>query len=165
MEALSLLPRQYHLNWNHFGDGVCMGGVQKLAHEKLDNHDNVSYVLWGNKPNREILDWYGEKQVNCFINVSSTEGLPVSAQEALGFGVPLILSDVGGNKELIRDNGILLSPDPAPQEICDALIELIDMKQERYCELRENAMNLWKEQYNAQKNAKKFTDNLKTLLQ
>lgn len=43
-----------------------------------------------------------------FIMSSFEEGLPVAAQEAMQMGLPLILTDVGGCKELIDGNGILV---------------------------------------------------------
>ncbi|MFR4320263.1 MAG: glycosyltransferase [Blautia massiliensis (ex Durand et al. 2017)] len=45
------------------------------------------------------------------MNVSSSEGIPVSIMEATSFGIPGIATDAGGTKEIIRDkeNGVLLS--------------------------------------------------------
>lgn len=45
---------------------------------------------------------------NCFIFPSLDEGLPTVAIEAMRAGLPLIISDVGGCRELIDGNGILL---------------------------------------------------------
>lgn len=47
-------------------------------------------------------------KANCFIFPSLDEGLPIVAIEAMRAGLPLILTDVGGCKELINGNGILL---------------------------------------------------------
>lgn len=50
-------------------------------------------------------------EANLFIMTSTDEGLPISAQEAMREGLPLILTDVGGCEELIDGNGLLITPD------------------------------------------------------
>ena len=49
------------------------------------------------------------KDANLFVMSSLDEGLPISAIEALRAKLPLILTNVGGNKELIRNNGYLVT--------------------------------------------------------
>ena len=48
---------------------------------------------------------------NAFILPSLIEGWSISVMEAMFYGLPLILTDVGGNGEIIRDigNGLLIS--------------------------------------------------------
>ncbi|MFY8126734.1 MAG: glycosyltransferase [Chitinophagaceae bacterium] len=45
-------------------------------------------------------------EYDVFILISDSEGLPISAIEAMSAGLPLILSNVGGCNELINNNGI-----------------------------------------------------------
>lgn len=45
---------------------------------------------------------------NAFLLISDSEGLPISAIEAMSAGLPLILSNVGGCTELIYNNGVLV---------------------------------------------------------
>lgn len=50
--------------------------------------------------------------VDCFAFPSLQEGLPVSLMEAMAAGLPVVCSDVRGNRDLIKDgvNGKLLDP-------------------------------------------------------
>ncbi len=53
------------------------------------------------------------------------EGLPYTAMEALGFGVPLIASDVGGLREVLRDGRTaLLVPPSQPDRLMQAMLKL-----------------------------------------
>lgn len=59
-----------------------------------------------------------------FVMTSKDEGLPVAAQEAMSFGMPLILTDVGGCRELICENGFLINP--KLEEVIEAINYYID---------------------------------------
>ena len=57
-----------------------------------------------------------------FINVSSTEGIPVSIMEAMSFGIPVIATAVGGTPEIVNnENGYLLSKDPSAKELAEVI--------------------------------------------
>ena len=56
---------------------------------------------------------------NIFIMTSTDEGLPVAAQEAMAVGMPLIVTDVGGCRELIEDNGVIIQP--KIEDVVDAI--------------------------------------------
>lgn len=57
----------------------------------------------------EIKNFDNYAEYDVFALISDSEGLPMSALEAHTAGVPLLLSDVGGCNELIKDNGLLVS--------------------------------------------------------
>lgn len=160
IDALSSIPKNYRIKWRHYGDGICGEELKKSAMEKLSNCENISYEFVGNVDNYIILNAYEEYPVDCFINVSSTEGLPISAQEALGYGIPLILSDVGGNRELVNENGIMLSANPSPDEIQKALLRLIDVSHDEKSRMHQKSMKLWCEKYDASVNADKFVQDI-----
>ena len=44
-----------------------------------------------------------------FINLSSSEGIPVSIMEAQSFGIPVIATNVGGSGEIVvSETGVLV---------------------------------------------------------
>lgn len=71
---------------------------------------------------KEILE-----QQDIFIMTSKDEGLPVAAQEAMSYEMPLILTDVGGCRELIHDNGFLIKP--VIEDVIQALNYYLQNKQ------------------------------------
>jgi len=65
--------------------------------------------------------------MNAYICTSQTEGLSNSILEAMASGVPVIATDVGGNREAVADGvtGFVV-PDHSPQAIARAACELVD---------------------------------------
>lgn len=164
IQALSIVPDDISVEWDHFGDGNMYDELSKLAEKLLNDKKNILYHFNGLVSNKEIHSFYQINAIDCFINVSSTEGLPISIQEALAYGIPIIASNVGGNAELINNNGRLLSENPAPNEICDALVWLFRMNSEFRHNLHMNSMILWKSKFDARKNAKIIVQDIQLLL-
>lgn len=84
------------------------------------------------------------KNANVYIMSSTDEGLPISAQEAMNYGLPLILTDVGGCSELISENGILTSTDL--NEITEAIVCLNDNK-DMLKKMGETSKRIFEERY------------------
>jgi glycosyltransferase involved in cell wall biosynthesis len=71
---------------------------------------------------------------------SASEGLPIALIEAAASGLPCVVTDVGGCREIIEScqNGIVVEPND-PQKFADA-IEAIINNAERYSEYSANAL-------------------------
>lgn len=148
IEALLELEKNdisYH--WTHIGDGPEFENIKKLAQKTL-NMNNVNFA--GFLKNQEVINWYKDNYVSVFINLSASEGVPVSIMEAMSMHIPVIATDVGGTGEIVnKNNGILLPKDCGISEIVDALIRIKEMNEMDYNELRKNAFIMWKEKCNA----------------
>lgn len=93
--------------WIHIGDGPLRETIQKYAIFKLKD---IDFKFYGIVDNAEITKIYIDENVDFFINMSDSEGLPVSIMEAMSVGIPFIARDVGGNSELDNGNsGLILS--------------------------------------------------------
>lgn len=122
----------------------------------------IRYKFKGNIPNDEIIKEYTDIQPDCFITLSSTEGLPVSVMEAMGCGVAVIATNVGGVPELINENGVLLSDNPSPEQVADAIVEIAKTEKTRL-KMRVASRKLWEEKYDCEKNAKLFSDYIRSI--
>ena len=115
----------------------------------------------GQVSNREVISYYMNNHVNLFINVSESEGIPVSIMEAISFGIPVIATDVGGTSEIVIDgfNGLLLNKtfdiDKLVDVISCAILGRIDL-----LSFRKNARILWTEKYSCENNYYKFYENI-----
>lgn len=144
------------VRWTHFGTGSHYEETVKYAEELLGDRKNISYEMPGFVPVEEIMQFYVEHCIDCFLTTSSTEGCPVSVQEAMSFGIPVIATAVGGIPGMIDGNGILLSQNPQPQDISDAIKQLYGMSDEEKEEMHGRARELWEKKYNAAVNSEEF---------
>jgi glycosyltransferase involved in cell wall biosynthesis len=152
--AETVLLFNKNIRWFHFGSGSEMNTI--LAFIQQHQKDNHEIHFFGQKTNEEVLEFYKNNDVTVFLNVSSSEGIPVSIMEAFSFGIPAIATDVGGTSEIVNNqNGILLSENPTPHEIKAAIEEVIT-----HPEKREAAYQTWNELYNAEKNYVGFVKKL-----
>src|SRR5690606_34587560 len=93
------------VKWTHFGDGPLMNEVkQKVGSLKLSKFCEFK----GYVPNGEFLSYLQSTAISLVINVSESEGIPVSLMEAISFGIPVAGPDVCGVPELVtKDTGLL----------------------------------------------------------
>lgn len=163
IEGLSFL--ETNIRWIHFGNGDSMGQIRKLAEEKLMGRKNIKYQFLGNVSNEEIRDFYKKNEVRCFITTSSIEGgSPVSVMEALAAGIPVIGTAVGDIADMVNGNGILLSGQPKPHEIAEAINKIVSSSEEEWNRMGEKSYQLWKEKYNAETNAVIFVESVKQII-
>ena len=93
------LVKTKNLKWIHFGVGSEFEKVRVIAKNLLLN--KISYEFLGQVKNQYLLDWYKKNNPSLFINLSISEGIPVSIMEAMSFGIPCIATKVGGSEELV----------------------------------------------------------------
>lgn len=121
--ALSTLKLPF--KWVHFGDGIERPLVEKYIEEFSEN--NSTAILYGRVPNHEVLEYYQNTPVDIFVNISSSEGVPVSIMEALMAGIPCVATDVGGTRELVNDNcGLLLPSDITASALSQTFISIYE---------------------------------------
>lgn len=148
--------------WHHVGDGQLRQQVTRLAEHIFP--ENVSYHFWGNIPNEKVIEFYKNTPIDIFVNVSISEGIPVSIMEAQSCGIPVVATAVGGNSEIVTpDNGMLLSENPTPHEIAYALEQILFNSSFRQEKSKFSRLN-WEQRFNAEKNFRDFADTLCSLL-
>lgn len=157
IEALSQI-NDLNIKWIHFGDGANYERTMEYAKQKLANLANISYEFMGYAETEQIMDFYGKNTVNAFITTTESEGCPVSVQEAMAYGIPIIGTNVAEIPYMIKENGILLSADPSPEEVSSAIRHLYGLPREEIVLMREKSYQLWKENFDGTVNAGKFAD-------
>lgn len=147
-----------NIDWQHYGSGKLDLEIRNLAQKELDNKENISYKFYGDIENKELLSYYKQTNFDVFINVSSSEGLPVSIMEAMSFGIPVIATDVGGTSEIVehKTNGLLLPANPTVEEVLQAMVYFYMYEPNVRAEMQRAAYNTWQKKYNAENNYPAF---------
>ena len=155
--AARMRPDQV-IEWTHFGDGD--GRQDYINRIASEFPSNTKGHFPGYQTQHDLIQTYLEKPVDVFVNVSSTEGTPVSIMEAVSCGIPVIATAVGGNVEIVKEkNGFLLSENPTSEEIAEALLKVCD-RHEEMLEKRRGSREVWLERYNETTNFEAFAQKL-----
>lgn len=133
--ATAIARPDWQITWTHIGDGPDM---ERLREDVASGRRaNLSVSLPGAMPHDEVMRFMARETVDWFMLLSESEGLPVSVVEAMAHGIPVIATDVGGVAEAVDDDcGILMAPDPEPEEFVRGLIPFLDSpaRYQRLCE-------------------------------
>jgi colanic acid/amylovoran biosynthesis glycosyltransferase len=156
-EALKLAD--FPIIWTHIGSGPL---EEEIRSRSAELPPLVKAEFLGQRANREILEYYRNTPVSVFVNVSSSEGIPVSVMEACSFGIPVVATNVGGTHELVSDgqNGFLLKADFSPEDLLGALRKIRSMPEEEYGALCDASRTCWEKKFNADVNYPEFYRNL-----
>jgi len=149
---------EIRIEWTHIGYGPLLEEMKNLAINSLPK--NIRSHFLGFLPNCEVINYYKSNPIDVFINVSASEGIPVSIMEAQSCGIPVIATAVGGTPEIVSDKvGILLSENPSPEEIAKAIEFFVDHP-EITKQMRMNSIENWKNNFNAEKNFSEFANKM-----
>lgn len=154
----------FPIRWVHFGDGAEFKNIEKYAHEKLDHRDNVSYEFKGSCKTEEIMQFYRYSEADAFITTTQSEGCPVSIQEAMACGIPIIGTTVAEIPYMIRGNGYLLSENPSGSEIAEVIKKMHELSDDEIIDMRKNSYDIWDKEFNTVHNASSFVEFLYGLL-
>lgn len=143
------------VRWIHIGDGELEEEMKILAGQRLCG---VSYCFTGRLPDEEIYQLYGKEDVDLFVNLSDSEGIPVSIMEAISMGIPIVTRDVGGNSDAVIDNynGYLLEESELlMEEMKEVAIKVVDAfkDKEHYKRMSDAAYSIWKDKFYGKRNA------------
>lgn len=159
IEALSLLKNEkLEIEWTHLGGGE---QYEKLK-EEAKVLDWMKVDMRGTIPNSAVYEFYLNNPVDVFINVSSSEGLPVSIMEATSFGIPVIGTNVGGTCEIVVDgvSGKLIPADFKVDELAETIKKFALMNKSEYLDLRKSTRKMWEKYYQAPTNYAKFIESI-----
>ena len=93
-------------------------------------NDNKGIEAVGRKGGDELLAYY--VAADCFVSASYREGFPNTVLEAGAMGLPCIVTDINGSREIIKDgeNGMIVPPQDA-ESLYKAMKIMLTSKVER----------------------------------
>jgi glycosyltransferase involved in cell wall biosynthesis len=148
------------IKWIHFGDSEERKLVEKTF---KDIPFNVTIDLMGYISNESLMEFYSKNHVDLFINVSETEGIPVSIMEAMSFGIPCIATNVGGVSEIVNNtNGFLVEKHFSIDQVAEFILNYNNLDVIRKNVFRDEALNTWRSLYDQETNCNDLITILKS---
>lgn len=149
LEALETMPRSTPLTWIHFGSGSLEEDLRLKA--AALQRPGLTIEIRGATPHEDVMEFYRSNKIDAFVNVSASEGVPVSIMEAISYGIPVVATDVGGTAEIVGGElktGELIGADFSANELAGALGQVLSASPGTYA-----PQELWAQRYNASVNA------------
>lgn len=133
--ALSHLSRSgRETHWTHIGDGHQKSRVRRVLR---GGPSNLTVDLQGRRSHADVRRILSTEPFDVFVNVSASEGAPVSLMEAQCVGLPTVATTVGGVAEVISgDLDILISANPSTTEVAAAVSAASALPQDLRAERR-----------------------------
>ncbi|MDD6628228.1 MAG: glycosyltransferase [Lachnospiraceae bacterium] len=155
--------RDVKISWVHFGDGVEFDKLKEQCVQKLQPLENIEYELMGHVRSDTVMKFYENHYVDAFITTTASEGCPVSVQEAMSYGIPIIGTAVAEIPFMIRGNGFLLHENPELEEIVHAIRSIASMNSDEIMDMRTRSFHLWEKEFDVDVNATNFVNFLDSI--
>ena len=111
--------------------GPCEDDLDPISHaSKKIIEDNAVIEYVGEKYGDELLAYYAS--ADCFVLPSYREGFPNTVLEAGAMGLPSIVTDINGSREIILEgeNGVIVPP-RNEETLFQAMLEMVRNKSKR----------------------------------
>lgn len=144
------------VQWIHIGGGPLLEPLNQLAKTILKDKTNIEYRFIGHLENIDVHKYYRDHQVDLFLNVSESEGVPVSIMEAMSYGIPAMATNVGATCELVQDKRLLLPKELTPQLLADRITWFYTLPKCDKVRIRRMSEKIWETNFNADYNAKQY---------
>lgn len=129
------------------GDGDTHQNLVRLVDE-LGLSDAVEFT--GNIPNTE--DYYAVSDV--YVQCSHVEAMPISVLEAMAAGLPIVATDVGGLRDVVKDNGILVA-DNDEEALYQAILSIYKQDEKKSKAMCEESQRIVQD-YSSERMAQKY---------
>ncbi len=148
---------KFEVKWVHFGDGKSM---QDIIEKSLHLPANICCELKGRVTNKAIIEYYQTHPVHLFIMTSETESLPVSIQEAISFGIPVMATSVGGVGEIVTEQTGMLIDANIDAAYAAEMITEFKLSDKNTSAFRKGVRLFWEKHFDVEKSIAHFYDDL-----
>lgn len=154
--------------------------IPEIAKKVLENNADVEFILAGSGKVRKLQDIIEEKDISQYFSFpgwvkkeekekllknadifflpSYTEAMPMSILEAMGYGLPIITTNVGGIPQLVVNgrNGYMVEPGKK-DDFAKAILKLIDNDELIY-RMGKESIEMADEKYSLEKHLAKIRE-------
>jgi len=161
IKSFAKLKKLHNINFylDILGDGPEKLNLQNLI-DSLEMNNEIK--LLGSKYDEELKKYY--LNAKFFLQLSNYEGLPHTVLEAMSFGLVAIVSNVGGNNDIITNNlnGYIYNFQKNIDTIEDLTIFILNIisRDQENLNISNNAFDSIKENFSLEKTINKYIDEL-----
>jgi colanic acid/amylovoran biosynthesis glycosyltransferase len=138
------------VRWHHFGAGQDQALVDA---ELVGKPPTLDVKFGGWVANSDVMKFYTTTPVDLFLNLSLSEGVPVSIMEAISFGIPVVATAVDGTPEVVIDgeSGMLVQLDETdePAQLASRILAELSVGG---LLTQANPRDVWQRRFNANSN-------------
>lgn len=148
------------VKWIHIGMGPLFEKINFQASQCLAKD---SFRFLGAVDNSLVLKKYIEYDVDFLVNLSDSEGIPVSIMEAMSLGIPVIARNVGGNSEIVNSNNGYLFESSDLKENEKEIIKFVSSRInniEYYAQISSSSKKTWENKFSAHSNYNNFFESV-----
>lgn len=154
-----LIPTHDNLKLLIIGEGAELNALKELC-QNLGIFEKV--IFTGRIPFKEISNYYN--MIDVLVNISEYESFGVSVVEAMACGTPVVVTNVGGLKEVVRDDSVGLKVKAGDVDDTANAIERLINDKALYEQIAINARKHVIERYNWDDNLKQMINEYSKLL-
>jgi len=164
LKAVAAIKKKKRLNFKHYIIGKAPGGSDN--HKKLEqmtrelNIDDIVSFIGHRKDVQEIM-----KAADGYVSSSAWEGMPIVLLEAAASALPIVATDVGDCRAIVRDgvNGFLVPPRDH-EKLADAMTKLLELSPEAHSVMSEHSRKHVIEKFSIHSVADKWVDIYRSLI-
>lgn len=134
MDAIEMLQATEHKDRFHF----TLAGKGPLYNEYIEKYKLEKVDFLGFVPDEQLEELYQQHHV--FVLPTRFEGMPTVVLEAMSYGMPIVVTDVGATRELVDDSNGYIIPQNAPEAIVNTLTAFADLSLEKKKSLSINSI-------------------------
>lgn len=119
ISAFLRLPEEIRSGWRL----VLLGEGSKRAELQRRHTEHFNVIFLGSLPRVKVLDWMARS--SGLVLVSRWESFGLAALEAMNLGLPVLASEVGGLREILRDGETGFLVKNRPESVAQGMLQLI----------------------------------------
>lgn len=137
----------YEIQYFHIGGGQELDSLKNLKDQLGFKKFKIKFK--GYMSDAHLKDFFEHTPLDIFLNVSYSEGTSMALIEAMSYGIPVLVTDVGGNKEIGSYCKSILSVDFMPTDLevfFNSVLKDDHFRQEK----KERSLSYWQKHHDVE---------------
>ena len=113
--------------WIHLGEGI-----EQIKPILEMCPKNLNVELPGPVSRLEVFHYHRDHKPNVFVNLSSSEGVPITVMEAMSMGTPVVATAAGGTGDIVdAEVGVLLPVEIDSASVATSILHVVETSESK----------------------------------